>query len=308
VDTALGWIVFGVVVAIMLALDLGVFHRKSKEITIREALLWSSIWIALALSFNLAIYVWKDSQAALAFLTGYLIEKSLSLDNIFVFYYIFQYFKIEPKYQYRVLFWGIIGALLMRIVFVFAGIALMEKFSWIVYVFGAFLIVTGLRMIIRSEAEVHPEHNPVLKLVRRLFPVTNKTEDKYLFVRRNGTLMATPLFVALVVVESTDVIFAADSIPAILAVTTDPFIVYTSNIFAILGLRALYFALSGMISRFNRLHYGLGAILVFVGIKMLLSDVVHVPPALSLLVILGILGVSILTSLRRTRTDGRKAA
>ena len=196
----------------------------------------------------------------------------------------------------------------MRIVFVFAGIALMEKFSWIVYVFGAFLIVTGLRMIIRSEAEVHPEHNPVLKLVRRLFPVTNETEDRYLFVRRNGTLMATPLFVALVVVESTDVIFAADSIPAILAVTTDPFIVYTSNIFAILGLRALYFALSGMISRFNRLHYGLGAILVFVGIKMLLSDVVHVPPAVSLLVILGILGVSILTSLRRIRTDGRKAA
>jgi len=307
-NTTTGWIIFGAIVAIMLALDLGVFHRKSKEVTIREALLWSGIWVGIAMSFNVAIYFWRDSQSALEFFTGYLIEKSLSLDNIFIFYFIFGYFKVEPKHQYRVLFWGIIGALVMRIIFVFAGIALLEKFSWIVYIFGAFLILTGLRMLIRTETNIHPEQNPVLRLVRRIVPVTSETRSTHFFVRHHGKVMATPLFVALVAVESTDVVFAADSIPAILAVTRDPFIVYTSNIFAILGLRALYFALSGMISRFEHLHYGLGAILVFVGIKMILSDIVHMPPLASLAIILGILGISILTSVRKKNASGRKAA
>jgi tellurite resistance protein TerC len=308
-STTAGWIVFGAIVAIMLALDLGVFHRKSKEVTVREALMWSCIWVGIALSFNVAIYFWRGPQSALEFFTGYLIEKSLSLDNIFIFYVLFAYFKIAPKHQYRVLFWGIIGALVMRIVFVFAGIALLEKFSWIVYVFGAFLILTGFKMLVRTEEDIHPEQNPVLRLVRRVFPVTNETTgDSHFFVRQHGKLMATPLFVALVAVESTDAVFAADSIPAILAVTRDPFIVYTSNIFAILGLRALYFALSGMIGRFEHLHYGLGAILVFVGIKMILSDIVHLPPLVSLAIILGILGISILTSIRKKTTTDRKAA
>jgi tellurite resistance protein TerC len=292
----------------VLALDLGLFHRKSKEIPIREALIWSGVWVGLALSFNVAIYFWQGSQAALEFLTGYLIEKSLSLDNIFVFYLIFSYFRVLRRHQYKVLFWGIIGALVMRIVFILAGISLIERFDWIVYLFGVFLIFTGVRMLKKKDVGVHPEHNPVLRLFRRVFSVTKQFEDTQFFVRRDGKLFATPLFIVLLVVESTDVVFAVDSIPAILAITRDPFIVYTSNVFAILGLRALYFALSGMIGRFEHLHYGLGVLLAFVGVKMLLSDVVHLPSWLTLAAITVILGVSILMSLRKTKKTGNKAA
>jgi len=307
-NMTVGWITFVAIVSGVLALDLGLFHRKSKEIPIREALIWSGVWVGLALSFNVAIYFWQGSQAALEFLTGYLIEKSLSLDNIFVFYLIFSYFRVLRRHQYKVLFWGIIGALVMRIVFIVAGISLIERFDWIVYLFGVFLIFTGVRMLKKKDVGVHPEHNPVLRLFRRVFSVTKQFEDTQFFVRRDGKLLATPLFIVLLVVESTDVVFAVDSIPAILAITRDPFIVYTSNVFAILGLRALYFALSGMIGRFEHLHYGLGVLLAFVGVKMLLSDVVHLPSWLTLAAITVILGVSILMSLRKTKKTGNKAA
>ena len=266
------WIGFNLFVLLMLALDLGVFHRKSHIVRFKEAILWSIFWIVLALIFNAGIFYFQGSQRALEFLTGYLIEKSLSVDNIFIFLLIFSYFRVPDIYQHKVLFWGILGALIMRAIFIFAGVSLIHKFHWIIYIFGIFLILTGIKMALQKEKEIHPERNPVLRLFQKMMPVTKDyIKDKF-FVHQEGRYHATPLFVSLLFVETTDLIFAVDSIPAILAITQDTFIVYTSNVFAILGLRSLYFALAGFMKLFHYLHYGLSAILIFVGIKMIISD------------------------------------
>jgi len=292
------WIGFIVFILAMLALDLLIFQRKAHEIRIKEALVWSGIWISLALLFNVGIYFWAGRQAALEFLTGYLLEKSLSVDNLFVFLIIFSYFKIPHKYQHEILFWGILGALIMRAVFIFGGIALIEQFHWIIYIFGGLLIFTGIKMSFEKEKEIHPENNLVLRLFNRFMPVTQSFENGKFFVKLDKRWFATPLFVVLLVVETTDVVFAVDSIPAILAITRKPFIVYTSNVFAILGLRALYFALAGIMQYFHYLRYGLSAILVFVGLKMLSADFFKIPIGVSLSVIALILLISILASLR----------
>ncbi len=293
------WAAFGAFILLMLALDLGVFHRRAHVVSLREALIWSAVWVALALAFNVGVYFWRGSQTALEFLTGYLIEKSLSVDNIFVFLLIFQYFQVPARYQHRVLFWGILGALVMRAVFILGGIALIHRFHWVIYAFGTLLVVSGVRMAFQKGKEVHPERNPVLRVLRRFLPVSETYVDGRFFVKRAGRFMATPLLVVLVVVETTDLVFAVDSIPAILAITLDPFIVYSSNVFAILGLRALYFALAGVMRLFHYLHYGLSVILVFVGVKMLVSDVVKVPVVLSLGVVAAVLTVSVVLSLLR---------
>jgi len=283
----------------MLLLDLLVFHRKEHEVKIREALIWSAIWIALALIFNAGIYHYWGSEKAMKFLAGYVLEKSLSVDNLFVFLLLFSYFKVPAAYQHNVLFWGIVGALIMRALFIFTGIALIERFHWIIYVFGAILIFTGAKLFAKSDNDVDPEKNIVLKLFRKIMPVTAEYRDKKFFVRENGRLYATPLFVVLLVVETTDVIFAMDSIPAILAISVDPFIVYTSNAFAILGLRALFFALSGLMKMFHYLNYGLGVILIFVGIKMVIAEFYKIPVAAALGVIAVVLTASIVISILR---------
>lgn len=300
------WVGFNAFVLLMLALDLGVFNRKDKEVKIKGALLWSGVWIMLALIFNVGIYYYKGSEIAMQFLTGYIIEKSLSVDNIFVFVLIFSFFKVPALYQHRVLFWGIIGALIMRAIFIAAGITLIEKFHWIIYVFGAFLIFTGIKIAINKGTKVNPQNNPVVKLFRRFFPVTDQYHGNKFWIKQNGKNVATPLFIALLLIETTDLIFAVDSIPAILAITKDPFIVYTSNVFAILGLRSLYFALAGIMDRFKYLHYGLAAILVFVGVKMMLVDFYKIPVGVSLSVIAGILLVSVLMSVLRKDTPNVK--
>lgn len=292
------WVGFHVFLIVMLVLDLGVFHRKAHAIRIREALIWSGVWISLALFFNLLIYFWQGPEVALQFLTGYLIEKSLSADNLFAFLLLFTYFRVTPDYQHQVLFWGIIGALIMRAIFIAAGVTLISRFHWVIYLFGGFLILTGIRMATQKEGEIHPENNPVLKLVRRWIPVANEYHGDRFFIKKEARRYATLLFVVLLTVETTDLIFAVDSIPAILAITLDPFIVYTSNVFAILGLRSLYFALAGMVQLFHYLHYGLSAILVFVGVKMLITDLYHVPVGMTLGVIAGILILSVVASLR----------
>lgn len=307
------WIGFNLFVLAMLALDLGVFHRKSHAVSGREALIWSVVWISLSLAFNAVIYFYWDrmmpessytnKEAALAFLTGYLIEKSLSVDNIFVFILIFSFFAVPAKYQHRVLFWGILGALLMRGTLIAVGAALLEQFHWIIYVFGAFLIFTGIRMAWHHDENVEPDKNPVVKFFRRFMPVTETFEKDKFFVRRAGKLMATPLFLILLVVESTDLVFAVDSIPAIFAVTHDPFIVYTSNVFAILGLRALYFLLADVMDKFEYLKYGLAAVLTFVGVKMVIVDIYKISTGVSLGVVAGILTLSILASLWKARNE-----
>jgi tellurite resistance protein TerC len=296
----------------MLAIDLGVFHRKTHVISAKEALVWSLVWISLSLLFNAGIYWWWDnlvpdstytnSEAALAFLTGYLIEKSLSVDNIFVFILIFSYFRVPPAYQHRVLFWGILGALIMRAILIIVGAALLKEFHWLIYVFGGFLIFTGVRMALSRHEELEPEQNPVLRFFRRMMPVTEKYEGAKFFIRRAGVLMATPLFLVLLVVESTDLVFAIDSIPAIFAVTQDPFIVYTSNVFAILGLRALYFLLADVMEKFQYLKLGLSFVLAFIGVRMILSDIYPIPTVISLLVVASILAISVLASLWKART------
>jgi tellurite resistance protein TerC len=293
------WVAFNAFVLAMLAVDLGVLHRHAHEVKLKEALAWSGVWIALALLFALGMYYWFGPQAALEFLTGYIIEKSLSVDNIFVFVLIFSYFRVPALYQHKVLFWGILGALVMRAIFIFAGIALLQRLHWIIYIFGALLIFTGIKMVTEKDKEIHPDKNPVLRLFRRLVPVTENYHADHFFVKQAGHYAATPLFVVLLVVETTDVIFAVDSIPAILGITVNPFIVYTSNVFAILGLRALYFALAGVMQLFHYLHYGLSAILVFVGVKMLLADVYKLPVAVALGVIAGILLIAVIASLMR---------
>ena len=294
------WAAFNIFVLAMLALDLGIFHRKAHVIGIKEALGWSVAWILLSLLFNLGIYFWRGSETALEFLAGYLIEKSLSVDNIFVFLLILSYFRVPSLYQHQVLFWGILGALILRSIFIATGVTLLQKFHWAIYIFGGFLIVTGTRMGLQKDKQVHPEKNPVLRLFRRWMPVTDQIEEGRFFVKRGGRHVATPLFITALVVETTDLIFAVDSIPAVLAITSDPFIVYTSNVFAILGLRALYFALAGMMQRFQYLHYGLSAILVFVGVKMLLGSIYKIPVGFALGMIAMILLVSVITSVARS--------
>ena len=297
------WACFIGFVLLMLALDLGVFHRKSHEIKIKEALIWSAVWIALALAFNYGIYVFMGKEKAVEFLTGYVIEKSLSIDNLFVFIMLFTYFNVETKYQHKVLFWGILGALVMRAIFIFAGVALINKFHWIIYVFGALLIFTGIKMLFHKDEQIDPDKNPLVRLFKKFFPVTEKDHDGKFFVKINGRTFATPLFVVLLMVEFTDLIFAVDSIPAILAITNDTFIIFTSNVFAILGLRALYFALAGITQYFYYLKYGLSAILVFVGIKMTIVDLYKIPIAYSLITIASILVVSVLVSVAFPKKD-----
>lgn len=283
----------------MLAIDLGVLNRKAHEIKLKEALIWSLIWIATALIFNLGVYLTKGSLAATEFFTAYLLEKSLSIDNIFVFILIFSYFKVKESLQHKVLFWGIIGALFCRGIFIMAGVVLIQKFHWIIYIFGAFLILTGVKMAIKKDEEIHPEKNPILKLSGKLFPMVKQFVDDKFFIRKEGKLTATPLFVVLLVIESMDIVFAVDSIPAVFGVTYDPFIVFTSNIFAILGLRALYFVIAGVIRLFEDLHYGLSLILVLIGIKMLISEIKPIPTPVMLLSIAIILLISIISSLIR---------
>jgi tellurite resistance protein TerC len=300
-DTLWLWLGFTGFVLAMLALDLGVFNRKAHVVSYREATLWSLIWIGLALAMGVVLYLWRGPDVALQFFTGYVIEKSLSVDNIFIFVLIFSTFAVPAAYQHRVLFWGVLGALVMRGALILGGAALVATFHWVLYLFGAFLIVTGLRMARHRGHAVHPDRNPLLRLARRLFPVTADYAGPRFLVWREGRRWATPLLLVLLLVESTDLIFALDSIPAIFAVTLDPFIVYTSNVFAILGLRSLYFLLAGSMERFAYLKVGLAAVLVFVGAKMLVADVYHVPIAVSLGVIALILTSAIVASLLRTR-------
>jgi len=307
------WIGFNVFVLLMLALDLGVFHRHSHVVSTKEAAVWSVVWIGLAMLFNAGIYFFWDvmaprstytnSEASLAFFTGYLIEKSLSVDNIFVFVLIFTYFAVPAAYQHRVLFWGIIGALLMRGTLIAVGATLLKEFHWIIYVFGAFLIFTGIKMALHRNEEVHPENNPLIRLLRKIMPVAENYEGEKFFIRRAGRLMATPLFLVLLMVESTDLIFADDSLPAIFAVTNDPFIVYTSNVFAILGLRSLYFLLANVMDKFQYLKIGLAFVLTFVGVKMVMVDLYKIPVGISLGVIASILAISVLASLWKARVD-----
>lgn len=297
------WAGFLLFVLLMLALDLGVFHRKSHEVKIKEALAWSAVWISLALIFNAGVYFYLGKEKAIEFLTGYVIEKSLSVDNLFVFIMVFSYFNVDTKYQHKVLFWGILGALVMRAIFIFAGVALIQQFHWIIYVFGAFLIFTGIKMLVQKNEEVSPDKNPLVRLFKRFFPVTDTMHGDRFFVKINAKTVATPLFIVLLIIEFTDLIFAVDSIPAILAISTDTFIIFTSNVFAILGLRALYFALAGIAKLFYYLKYGLSAILVFVGVKMVVAGFFKIPVMYSLLIIVSILTLSILASVIFPKTS-----
>ena len=281
----------------MLAIDLGVFHRKAHSVSFKESLLWTMVWMGLAMIFNALIYFWKGPDKALEFLTGYLIELSLSVDNLFVFILIFGYFHVAPQYQHRILFWGILGALILRIIFIFAGAALLVKFHWMIYLFGGILIVSGYKMFFQKDKKIEPDKNPALRLFKKFFPVTEQTDGSKFFIKQNNKWFATPLFLVLLIVETTDVIFAVDSVPAILAITTDTFIVFTSNAFAILGLRSLYFALAGIINVFRYLHFGLAAILIFIGMKMVLADVYKLPIEIALFSVVGILIISIVASL-----------
>lgn len=295
-EDAILWSAFSIFVLGMLALDLGVFHRKSHEVSVREALTWTGVWIVLAMLFNLFVFLYFDKEKSLEFFTAYLVEKSLSIDNIFVIIMIFSYFSVPAAYQHKVLFWGILGALVMRVIFIFAGIELIHKFHWMIYLFGGFLIVTGVRMINSDEKPINPEKNPLVRFVRKLFPVTKSFEGDKFFVRRDHKTWATPLFIVVVLIEGTDLIFAVDSIPAIISISDDPFIVYTSNVFAILGLRSLYFALAGIEKYFTYLKYGLATILVFVGFKMVIADFYKIPIEISLIVIFFLLVISMIAS------------
>jgi tellurite resistance protein TerC len=308
------WLVFNVFVLAMLALDLGLFHRKRHVVEFREALGWTVAWILLASCFAVLIYFFghtivgharPNSVLSLEFVTGYVIELSLSVDNLFVFLLIFRYFKVPRAYQHEVLFWGVLGALVMRAIFIAAGVALLNRFHWFIYIFGAILVYSGIKLLLQKDSDIHPETNPVLRGFRKLFRVTKDYEGGKFFVRRGLVRYATPLAVVLVMVETTDVLFATDSIPAVLAVTREPFIVYTSNVFAILGLRSLYFALAGMIEMFHFLHYGLSLILIFIGVKMLTSSYLEVPIHIALGVVAGVLAVSVALSVIFPKTANK---
>jgi len=298
------WIIFGTLVPIMLVLDLGVFHRKAHTINIKEALIWSAVWITLALLFNIGIYFLLGPDKALKFLASYLVEKSLSVDNLFVFLMIFSYFGVPSAYQHKVLFWGILGALIMRAIFIATGLVIVERLHWAIYLFGAFLVLTGIRMSYKKDREFRPEKNPVLRIFRRFMPITDSYEGDRFWVKVGGRLFATPLLLILLVIETTDVIFAVDSIPAVLAITLDPFIVYTSNVFAILGLRALYFALAGITQRLRYLRYGLSVILVFLGLKMLFSGIYRMPISIALGIVAAVLVISAVASIMNRNKTG----
>jgi len=301
------WVAFNVFVLGMLAIDLGVFHRKAHAVTMKEAGIWSVVWIGLAMVFNLGIYFAWGQDKALEFLTGYVIEKSLSVDNLFVFLMIFQYFATPAQYQHRVLFWGILGALILRAIFIATGSALLSNFHWMMYVFGGFLVITGVKMYLQGDEKIEPERNPVVRLFERWVPISKAYDGQKFFIRREGRTYATLLMLVLIVVETTDVIFAVDSIPAIFAITQDPFIVYTSNVFAILGLRALYFMLAGVMEMFVYLKVGLSFVLCFVGAKMMLVDIYKIPIGASLAVIGGVLLLSIIASwlIQPEKTEAR---
>jgi tellurite resistance protein TerC len=308
VGTPWMWGGFLALVVALLTLDLGVFHRKDRAIGAREALSWTVVWIALSLGFCGLVWWRFGGDRGVEFLTGYLIEKSLSVDNLFVFVLVFASFKVPPRYQHRVLFWGILTALVLRAAMILGGTALLQRFSWLVYVFGAFLVVTGLRLLKHREGEHDPEKSWAFRAIRRVVPATTKMEGHHFFVREAGRWVATPLFLALALIEISDVVFALDSIPAIFGVTLDPFIVFTSNIFAILGLRSLYFAMASLLGRFEYLKVGLALVLVFIGAKMAASGWIHIPSAVSLLVVAALLGGSVAFSLRRTRAEAAPPA
>ena len=294
------WILFNLFVLAMLAVDLWIFNRPAHEIKFGQALAWSFTWITLAAGFAVLVYFWRGRDAALEFTAGYLVELSLSVDNLFIFLLIFKYFRVPADFQHKVLFWGIIGALVMRGVFIVAGIGLIQRFHWIIYAFGAFLVYSGIQLLRKEDVGIEPQKNPVLRLFRRWIPVTESYEGENFFVRRPG-LYATPLMVVLVVVETTDLLFATDSIPAVFAITLRAFIVYTSNVFAVLGLRSLYFVLAGMMELFQYLHYGLAVVLIFIGAKMLASDYYQIPTAVALAIVAGVLLLSVLASVVHPR-------
>jgi tellurite resistance protein TerC len=299
------WGAFNLFVLGMLALDLGVFHRKSHTVGVKEALIWTGVWVTLSMLFNLFIYYYFDKQKAIEFFTGYLIEKSLSVDNIFVIIIIFSYFKVPTSYRHKVLFWGILGALVMRVIFILTGIELIHRFHWLIYIFGIFLVFTGIRMLSSGDIKLEPERNPLIKLARKIFPFTPSFEGDQFFVKRDNKIWATPLFMVMILIEATDLSFAVDSIPAILAISDDSFIIYTSNVFAILGLRSMYFALEGIEKYFQYLKYGLSAILVFIGIKMSITDIYKIPIDLSLILIAFILIIAMVASVAfKKKTDG----
>ena len=291
------WIFFNIFLVGMLALDLGIFHRKAKVIAPREALIWSGIWFSISMAFAGVVFAWHGTQAGTEFLTGYMIEWSLSVDNVFVFALIFGFFKVPAAYQYRVLFWGVVSALIMRGVLIATGAALISNFHWIIFIFGGFLIFSGIRIMFHDESKADPSRNPVVRVFKRFVPTADEYDGQKFFTRKNGKLLATPLLTVLIAVEATDLAFAVDSIPVIFAITDEPFIVFTANALAILGLRSLYFALSGIIHKFAYLKFGLALVLVFVGIKMLASDVYHMPAVLSLGIVLVILAGTVVISL-----------
>ena len=301
------WAGFGAVILTLMVLDLGVFHRKSHAVSTKEAAIWVGVWVTLALLFNLAIYYWKGPETALEYLTGYLIEYSLSVDNLFVFVLIFSSFCVPSNQQHRVLFWGILGAVIMRGILIVCGAALMERFFWVVYIFGAFLVFTGIKIGVKKESKPDPEKNPIVRLARRVLPMACDAKEGTFFEKQSGKLLMTPLFLVLVSVETTDLIFALDSIPAIFGITTDPFVIFTSNIFAILGLRSLYFLLSGVVNKFYYLQASLAVILVFVGIKMLIGHFVHIPVSISLSVVVFVLVAGVITSIIREKRLRRKS-
>lgn len=290
------WILFNLFVLLMLALDLGVFNRRARSVSFREALGWSAMWIGLAAAFAVIVYFWHGRTASLEFATGYLIELSLSVDNLFVFLVIFRYFRVPGELQHRVLFWGILGALITRGVFIFAGVGLIQRFHWIIYIFGALLVWSGIKLLRQGDEEINPDKNPVLRLFRKWIPVTDEYVGEKFWVRQPG-LYATPLVVVLLVVETTDILFAVDSIPAVLAITLNAFIVYTSNVFAIMGLRSMYFAVAGMMDYFEYLHYGLSLVLMFIGAKMLVSHYYTIPTHIALATVVGVLVISVTASL-----------
>lgn len=308
IDPTYLWIGFGVLIAAMLALDLGLLNRRAREVTFKAALTWSGVWIALALAFGAGIYAVLGREPALAFLAGYLIEKSLSVDNLFVFLLVFGYFGVPTRYQSKLLAWGVIGAIVMRGVLIAVGAALVHQFHWVLYFFGAFLVYTAVRMAFQPDAEVKPGESGLVRLVRRVMPVAEGDHGGRFFVREGGKLAATTLFLALLVVEASDLVFAVDSIPAIFAVTTDPFLVFTSNVFAILGLRSLYFALAGVLDRFRFFKYGLAGVLGFVGGKMLMAEVYAIPTGVSLAVVAGILAIAVIASWLLPPAKGKEAA
>lgn len=300
------WIYFNFFIGVMLVFDLAIFHRKEREIGYREALTWTVVWISLALSFNVILYFTRGPEAALNFFTGYLIEKSLSIDNLFVFLLIFNYFAVPKQHLHRVLFYGVVGAMITRVIFIFAGVELIERFPLIIYLFGLFLMYSGVKFLINKNQEAKIESNFILKLLYRWIPVTNEYHGNKFFLKQSGKIFATPLFIVLLVVEGSDVIFAMDSVPAILAITTDPFIVYTSNVFAILGLRTLYFVLTRFMDNLYYLHEGIAALLIFIGIKMLLSHYIDISAMLSLLVIFLVISISVIASVVYKKCQKKK--